>query len=35
MFTSITSAKGLVGLFKNFRLDIINVRDVDAVVNIK
>jgi hypothetical protein len=35
MFTSITSAKGLVELFKNFCLDIINVRDVDAVVNVK
>jgi hypothetical protein len=35
MFTSITSAKGSVGLFKNFRSDIIDVRDVDAVVNVK
>jgi hypothetical protein len=35
MFASITSAKGLVGLFKNFRLDIIDVRDVDAVVDVK
>jgi hypothetical protein len=35
MFAGIISAKGLVGLFKNFCLDIINVRDVDAVVNVK